>query len=191
MAKNDFQDVNFVRSAVEKKQFLYDKPAVTFIGRSNVGKSTLINQLVRRKNFMKTSKTAGQTNMVNYAVIDNKFYLVDVPGYGYATFARDHFAKLMDDFLIDNKALKKVYILIDARRLLLPADDEFAEYLESLKIPHAFVFTKTDKMTASEKHYLKLQEEKLAPIPCFEVGLKKENAYQALRDDIIKTVKGG
>ena len=70
MAKNDFQDVNFVRSAVEKKQFLYDKPAVTFIGRSNVGKSTLINQLVRRKNFMKTSKTAGQTNMVNYAVID-------------------------------------------------------------------------------------------------------------------------
>ena len=171
MAKNDFQDVNFVRSAVEKKQFLYDKPAVTFIGRSNVGKSTLINQLVRRKNFMKTSKTAGQTNMVNYAVIGNKFYLVDVPG-------------------IDNKALKKVYILVDARRLLLPADDEFAEYLESLKIPHAFVFTKTDKMTASEKHYLKLQEEKLAPIPCFEVGLKKESAYQALRDDIIRTVKG-
>lgn len=190
MSKNDFQNVEFIRSAVDKKQFLYDKPIVTFIGRSNVGKSTLINQLVRRKNFMKTSKTAGLTNMVNYSAVDSKFYLVDVPGYGYATFARDHFAKLMEDFLVDNKALKKVYILIDARRLLLPADDEFAQYLESLSIPYSFVFTKTDKMTASEKHYLKLQEEKIAPTTFFEVGLKKESAYQALRDDIIKTVKG-
>lgn len=190
MAKNDFQNVEFIRSAVDKKQFLYDKPIVTFIGRSNVGKSTLINQLVRRKNFMKTSKTAGQTNMVNYSLVDKKFYLVDVPGYGYATFAREHFAKLMEDFLVDNKALKRVYILIDARRLLLPADDEFSQYLESMSIPYSFVFTKTDKMTASEKHYLKLQEEKIAPAPFFEVGLKKDHAYQVLRDDIIKTIKG-
>ncbi len=190
MAKTDFQNVEFIRSAVDKKQFLYDKPIVTFIGRSNVGKSTLVNQLVRRKNFMKTSKTAGLTNMVNYSLVDKKFYLVDVPGYGFATFRRDHFAKLMEDFLVDNKALKRVYILIDARRLLLPADDEFSQYLESLSIPYSFVFTKTDKMTASEKHYLKLQEEKIAPTPFFEVGLKKEKAYQALRDDIILTVKG-
>lgn len=190
MPKNDFSDVRFVKSAVDQKGFLYDKPIVTFIGRSNVGKSTLINQLVRRKNFMKTSKTAGLTNMVNYSLIDNRFYLVDVPGYGYATFARDHFAKLMEDFLVENKALKKVYILIDARRLLLPADDDFANYLESLSIPYSFVFTKTDKMTQSEKHYLRLQEEKIAPAGFFEVGLKKESGYQALRDDIISTVKG-
>ena len=80
MAKISFQNVNFVKSAVDKKGFLQDKPTVTFIGRSNVGKSTLINALVQRKNFMKTSKTAGQTNMVNYAVIDNSFYVADVPG---------------------------------------------------------------------------------------------------------------
>lgn len=190
MPKNDFSDVRFVKSAVDKQGFLYDKPIVTFIGRSNVGKSTLVNQIVRRKNFMKTSKTAGLTNMVNYSVVDNKFYLVDVPGYGYATFARDHFAKLMEDFLVENKALRKVYILIDGRRLLLPADDEFASYLESLSIPYSFVFTKTDKMTQSEKHYLRLQEEKIAPATFFEVGLKKESCYQALRDDIIKTIKG-
>ena len=190
MASKDFTDIKFVRSAPNSSQFLYDHPIVTFIGRSNVGKSTLINQLVQRKNFMKTSKTAGQTNMVNYSLIDNKFYLVDVPGYGFATFARDNFAGLMKDFLEDNKALKKVYILVDGRRLLLPADDDFASYLESLKIPYAFVFTKTDKMTSSEKHYLNLQKEKLAPAPCFEVGLKMNKKYQDLRDDILNTVKG-
>lgn len=190
MPKKSFSDIAFIRSAPDKKQFLFDHPTVTFIGRSNVGKSTLINSLVQRKNFMKTSKTAGLTKMVNYSLIDNSFYLADVPGYGFATFQRDNFAPLMKDFLEDNKALKKVYILIDSRRLLLPADDEFASYLESLGIPYAFVFTKTDRMNASEKHFLRQQIEKLAPTQCFEVGLKMENKIQALRDDIIKTVKG-
>ncbi len=191
MAKISFQNVNFVKSAVDKKGFLQDKPTVTFIGRSNVGKSTLINALVQRKNFMKTSKTAGQTNMVNYAAIDNSFYVADVPGYGFATFKRDTFAGLMKDFLEENPGLKKVYLLIDARRLLLPADDEFAQYLESLNIPYAFVFTKTDKINASEKHYLNLQKEKLAGKQMFDVGLKKENLYQILREDIVKSVKKG
>lgn len=190
MSKVSFQNVEFIKSAVDKKGFLLDKPVVTFIGRSNVGKSTLCNGLVRRKNFMKTSKTAGQTRMVNYALIDNAFYLADVPGYGFATFQRDTFEGLMKDFLEDNKALKKVYLLIDSRRLLLPADADFADYLEELNIPYAYVFTKVDKLNSSEKHYLKLQEEKIAPVPFFEVGIKKENLYQALRDDIVKATRG-
>lgn len=190
MSKVSFQNVEFIKSAVDKKGFLLDKPVVTFIGRSNVGKSTLCNGLVRRKNFMKTSKTAGQTRMVNYALIDNAFYLADVPGYGFATFQRDTFEGLMKDFLEDNKALKKVYLLIDSRRLLLPADADFADYLEEMKIPYAYVFTKVDKLNSSEKHYLKLQEEKIAPVPFFEVGIKKENLYQALRDDIVKATRG-
>ena len=183
-----FQNIRFIRSAVEKSQFLQDHPVVTFIGRSNVGKSTLVNETVKCKNFMKTSKTAGLTKMVNYSLIDNKLYFADVPGYGFATFERDNFAGLMKDFIEDNPSLKKVYLLIDARRLLLPADDEFASYLESLHIPYAFVFTKCDKINTSERHFLRLQEEKLAPVPCFEVGFKMNQNYQKLRDDISKVI---
>ena len=188
MPKNRFSKVEFVRSAYRKEDFLFDKPTVTFIGRSNVGKSTLVNGLLRRKNFMKTSKTAGQTKAVNYALIDDKFYLADVPGYGFATFARDNFAGLMKDFLEENKALKKVYLLIDSRRLLLPADDEFADYLEDLHLPYSFVFTKVDKLGTSEKNLLQEQEKKVAPTSFFEVGLKKDNLYEALRSDILKSI---
>lgn len=190
MRKISFNNVEFIKSAVDKSGFLLDKPTVTFIGRSNVGKSTLINALVQRKNFMKTSKTAGQTNMVNYALIDKAFYLADVPGYGFATFKRDTFAGLMKAFLEENPGLKKVYLLIDSRRLLLPADEDFASYLDSLNIPYAFIFTKTDKLSTSEKHYLNLQKEKLKDKQIFDVGLKKENLYQALRNEIIKTTTG-
>lgn len=188
MPKNSFSKVEFVRSAYRKEDFLFDRPCVTFLGRSNVGKSTLINGLLRRKNFMKTSKTAGQTKSVNYALIDEKFYLCDVPGYGFATFARDNFSGLMKDFLEENRALKKVYLLIDSRRLLLPADDEFADYLEDRKIPYSFVFTKVDKLGTSEKNLLREQEEKVAPATYFEVGLKKENLYEALRSDILRSI---
>lgn len=189
MPSIQFQNVEFVKSAIDKKGFLLDHPTVTFIGRSNVGKSTLINSLVKRKDFMKTSKTAGRTNMVNYALIDKTVYLADVPGYGFATFKRDTFAGLMKDFLEDNPGLKKVYLLIDSRRLLLPADDDFADYLDSLNLNYSYIFTKTDKLNQSEKHFLNLQKEKLRGKDIFEVGLKNEKQYQLVRDDILKSIK--
>lgn len=191
MAKINFQKSVFVTSACEKKQFKLDLPQVVFIGRSNVGKSTLINGLVKNKNFMKTSKTAGLTALVNYGKIDDKFYLCDAPGYGYAKlFARDRFAPLMKAYLEENKQLKKVYLLIDSRRLLLPADDEFATYLEELKIPYCFVFTKFDKLKKVEKEDLQEQIEKVKPTASFVVAMKDEKGLEAIRQDIVKTCLG-
>ena len=178
-----FQKVRFVKSAVKKEEFLLDKPVFTFIGRSNVGKSTLINRLVQQKGFRKTSKTAGRTNRVNYALIDNKIYLADVPGYGFATFERDSFSPMRKSFLEENKALKKVYLLIDSRRLLRPADDSFIDYLESLSLPLTCVFTKRDKLKSQEKERVSLQEEKLLPYSSIEVSLKDEKGIIALRKD--------
>ena len=171
-----FTKVKFVKSATKKEEFLFDKPVFTFIGRSNVGKSTLINRLVQQKGFRKTSKTAGRTNRVNYALIDSKLYLADVPGYGFATFERDSFSPRRKAFLEENKALKKVYILIDSRRLLRPADDSFRDYLEGLNIPFAAVFTKRDKLKSEEKLLVKEQEERILPYESFEVSLKDEKA---------------
>lgn len=188
MAKISFQNVEFTVSAADSKHFRQDKPAVVFIGRSNVGKSTLINGLVRRKQFMKTSKTAGRTYLVNYAKIDNAFYLCDAPGYGYAKlFSRDTFAPLMKAFLEDNPSLKKVYILVDSRRLLLPADDDFASYLDSLGLEYSFIFTKYDKLKKVEKDALEEQIEKVKPATSFKVSLGDDRSYEIVRQDIIAT----
>lgn len=185
----NFSNVKFIKSASSKADFLFDYPQVTFIGRSNVGKSTLINALLRVSNFMKVSKDAGLTKLVNYALVDDTFYLVDVPGYGYSQTKIGSFQKLMQDYLQDNSMLKKVYLLIDSRRLLLPDDDEFITFLENMSYDFAIVFTKVDKLSTSEKHYLQLQEEKLNGIQYFEVGLKNEENYQKLRDDIKRSIK--
>lgn len=189
MPKAVFVKSEFVKSASQKEDFLLNHPSVVMIGRSNVGKSTLINALVKRKQFMKTSKTPGHTNLVNYALIDDSFYLCDAPGYGFAKYQRDSFGPLMKSFLEENPGLKKVYLLIDSRRLLLPDDDEFATYLEHLSLPYSFVFTKYDKLKKEEKDHLKEQIEKVKPTTSFVVGLKDEKGYQALREDIVRSTR--
>lgn len=188
MPKKMFYSVKFIKSATGAKEFLYDRPVFTFIGRSNVGKSSLINALLRMKGFMKTSKTPGLTRLVNYCLVDNKFYLADVPGYGFATFERKSFTGLMKDFIEDNRALKKVYILVDSRRLLMFADDQFADYLESIGMDYAFVFTKCDKLNTSDKHYLKLQEGKLEGAQFFETSAKEDKSLLQLKNDIYANV---
>lgn len=187
MSNKYFKESRFIKSCVDKSGFLYDLPEVCFLGRSNVGKSTLINELTSCKRLMKTSKTPGLTRLINYALIDESFYICDSPGYGYASLNREHFAKLMDDFL-SSPNLKKLYILIDSRRLLQESDLEF---VESLKVPYSFIFTKFDKLTGNEKYYLNKQKELLEKEKreYFVASINDNSSLDKIRIDIINTVK--
>lgn len=193
MASVRFTKTVFVTSASQKKQFLLNKPVVTVMGRSNVGKSTLINSLCLNSSLMKTSKKPGRTQLINYCLIDDKFYLADVPGYGFASFKRDNFEGMMKDFLEENPVLKKVYILIDSRRLLLDGDLEFASYLESLSLPYSYIFTKCDKLNQSERHFLQVQIDKIKEnnpeVLCFTTGLKQDESFSLVRKDMLNAIR--
>ncbi len=188
--KGTFYKAVFVKSAKSEDQFLLDLPLFTFIGRSNVGKSTLINNLVGQKSLMKSSKTPGLTRMVNYALVDDAFYLADVPGYGYASLERDYFYELMTSFFTKSTNLRCVYILIDSRRLLQEADLEFMDYLSGSGIPFALVFTKCDQLSAKEKYALKECKKSLeARFPCFETNMRSKETFLPLRKDIKNRLK--
>ena len=188
MPDRTFSKARFLKSAFTPKDILTDRPSILFLGRSNVGKSTLINSLCRNKTLMKASKTPGRTKMINYALVDEAFYLCDAPGYGFASFEREHFGSLMDAFLQDNGFLAKVYLLVDARRLLLPADEEFLKYLVDNGIPCSIVFTKVDKLGKGDRHFLNLEKEKVG-VSVFEVSSTDTEAIERLRKDILAVVR--
>lgn len=130
-----------------------DLPEFAFIGRSNVGKSSLINMLVNRKGLAKTSSTPGKTKLINFFLIDSSWHLVDLPGYGYAKVAktdRKEFNQSVIDYLKKRDNLTCVFALIDCRLEPQPIDIEFINWLGTNGIPFVLVFTKTDKVTKSE-----------------------------------------
>lgn len=130
-----------------------DLPEFAFIGRSNVGKSSLINMLVNRKGLAKTSSTPGKTKLINFFLIDSSWHLVDLPGYGYAKVAksdRKEFNQSVIDYLKKRDNLTCVFSLIDCRLEPQPIDIEFINWLGTNGIPFVLVFTKTDKVSKSE-----------------------------------------
>jgi len=130
-----------------------DKPEFAFIGRSNVGKSSLINMLCQRKKLAKTSGTPGKTQLINHFLIDNSWYLVDLPGYGYAKVSKSSRAawgKMIEEYLINRENLQVVLVLIDSRLDPQKIDLEFINWLGKKEIPLALVFTKADKQTRNK-----------------------------------------
>lgn len=126
-----------------------DKPEYAFIGRSNVGKSSLINMLCDRKKLAKTSSTPGKTQLINHFLIDKTWYLVDLPGYGYAKVSKKMRGKwevFIQDYLLNRENLICVFVLLDSRIEAQRIDLEFMEWLGSKGVPFAMVFTKTDKL---------------------------------------------
>lgn len=125
------------------------KPEYAFIGRSNVGKSSLINMLANRKGLAMTSSTPGKTMLINHFVINDEWYLVDLPGYGYARRGKENRERLraiIEDYILEREQMTNLFVLVDSRLEPQKIDLEFMEWLGENAIPFAIVFTKADKL---------------------------------------------
>jgi GTP-binding protein len=139
-------------------------PEYAFIGRSNVGKSSLINAIVERKNLAKTSGKPGKTQLINHFKINNNWFLVDLPGYGYATISktkRHEFKKMINNYLLNRKNLICLFVLLDIRHNAQKIDIEFMQQMGEEGIPFVMVFTKSDKISQTQiiKNINKYKEE--------------------------------
>lgn len=161
------KDAVFVVSNSEVSKCPMDeKYEFAFIGRSNVGKSSLINMLTGKKNLAKTSGTPGKTQLINHFLIDEKWYLVDLPGYGYAKAsktARFKWEKFISEYLTKRKNLMNTFVLLDARLEPQQIDLEFMNWCGEKGLPFSMVFTKIDKLssTALQKNLAKYRKEML------------------------------
>ena len=128
-------------------------PEYAFIGRSNVGKSSLINMLVRNNKLAKTSSKPGKTQTINHFLINKDWYLVDLPGYGYASISkamREKWQKMINDYLVCRENLQLVFVLVDSRLEPQKIDIDFINGLGESGVPFSIIFTKTDKLSASK-----------------------------------------
>ena len=126
------------------------RPEYAFIGRSNVGKSSLINMLTNRKNLAMTSSLPGKTQLINHFLINDQWFLVDLPGYGYAQRGkknRENIRNIIESYILDRENLTSLFVLIDSRHEPQKIDLEFMEWLGENGIPFSIVFTKTDKQS--------------------------------------------
>jgi len=144
----------FKKSSADLDQCPKDRiPEFAFIGRSNVGKSSLINLLTGNKKLARTSVSPGKTRLINHFLIDNSWYLVDLPGYGYAKTSKrskEIFLRLINDYLLKREQLLCVFVLLDIRINPQHKDKSFINWLGINKIPFVLVFTKTDKLNQRE-----------------------------------------
>lgn len=150
-----FDDVNLYRVAIRRSQYPEDNlPEFILLGRSNVGKSSFINSLTNRKNIARTSSKPGKTTTLNFYRVDNSFYLVDVPGYGYADTSKEEIRKfglMIEEYLEKRETLKRVFLIIDLRHK--PSEDDVImyNYLKYYQIPVTIVATKADKVKKNDR----------------------------------------
>ena len=153
MAEMNLHKAEFRKSVVHRKDFMMDKPSIVFAGKSNVGKSSVINKLLNRKNFARVGNTPGKTVHINYFEIDKQCYFVDLPGYGYAKVAkdeRDRWGKLMETFVATEGAITLGVQIVDARHKPTADDITMAQYFMNTDCAMVVVANKKDKLKKSE-----------------------------------------
>ena len=190
------KSAEYLTSVVEKNKVLRDGvPEFAFVGRSNVGKSSLINFLTSKKGLAKTSATPGKTKMINYFLVNNSFRLVDLPGYGFAKVAKDNldvWSSLMGDYLTEAESLPVVFVLVDIRHAPTAQDRQMIEFLIYHQIPFSVIATKADKLAKSKikqavssiSKALGVREEVFI-ITSSESGLGKDKLLQFMENKLI------
>jgi GTP-binding protein len=186
----NIHNVHFVKSVTQLDQRpkpLRSEVAVT--GRSNVGKSSLINTLFNRKNLAKISSTPGKTRLINYFSIDDQLYFVDLPGYGYAKLSkkmRQEWQRDIESYLKKNQYLKLVFLLLDSRHNIMENDRLMIEWLEFYKIPFTLVLTKSDKI--SNNQFNATSQKLRKDYPNRRI-LKFSSKNKAGREDILQIIE--
>jgi len=158
------KQARFIKSSTKLDQCPEpNQPEFAFIGRSNVGKSSLINMLVGRKNLAKTSAKPGKTQHINHFLINDQWYLVDLPGYGWSKVSKAQKAawgEMIEQYLLERRNLDCLFVLIDGRLSPQPIDYEFLEWLGVKSIPFVMVYTKTDKLSKNKFQGIRAQHSK-------------------------------
>lgn len=147
------KNIKFITSVGNDAFYKSKYKEIAFVGRSNVGKSSLINFIVNRHGLAKTSSTPGTTKLINYFLVNDSFLLVDLPGYGYAEVnkkVKTNWANFLEDYLRNSKNLKCVYLLLDIRRTPTRQDEEMLQFLYYNHIPVKILVTKTDTLSHSQ-----------------------------------------
>ena len=192
----NLQKAEFVLSAVAPKFFLRDGlPQVAFSGRSNVGKSSVINRLLNRKNFARVGAAPGKTTQINYFKIDNAFYLVDLPGYGYAKVSkaeRDRWGKLMESYFADPELMTLGVMIVDSRHKPTADDCTMARWYREAGCPFVVVANKLDKLKKSQvepniqtiRDTLELGEEDVIIPFSAEKGTGRQELVSAILDSV-------
>lgn len=175
----EINSAEFIISNTQVSKCPQDRlPEYAFIGRSNVGKSSLINMLTKRPKLAMTSSTPGKTLLINHYKINKEWYLVDLPGYGYAQRGKkqiDKITKIIEDYVLEREQMTCLFVLLDIRLSPQKIDLEFIEWLGEHGIPFALIFTKADKLTSGKmkenvREYMKKLSEEWEELPPYFIS---------------------
>ena len=185
MNASSFNKVSFIKSISNLEQRPdQDLPEIAFIGRSNVGKSSLLNAICGRKSMAKVSATPGKTKLINYFLVNQSYHFVDLPGYGYAKIPKrilETLGKMIEQYLLNSELLKLICLLIDSRHKTMDIDKQMIEWLDHNNLNFILILTKTDKIAKSKlQEQLSYYQTNFPDKEIFAFSIKSENLKREL-----------